>query len=80
MLRKCSVGDKDFVRRALRLPAWKLGGSKMGRRGVYPRMFFKECGSGFKSRGCAWAENKCVQTIEKKRFTEEGFSKRGAFT
>jgi hypothetical protein len=55
--------------------------SKMGRRGVYPRMFFEVCGSNVESMGCRVAGNECVQAVEKKGVREGGFSKRrGEFT
>jgi hypothetical protein len=44
-------------------------------------MFFEECASGCKLRGCGGVENKCVQAVEKKGVKEGVCSKRrGEFT
>jgi hypothetical protein len=49
---------------------------KMGRKGVYPPMFFEERESGFESVSCGMAENKSVQAIENAGFNERVYSKR----
>ena len=47
--------------------------SKMGRRGVYPRMFFEVCGSNVESMGCRVAGNECVQAVEKRELGRGAF-------